>query len=138
MAFVPRWVATSVAPSGLRPTWAGSVPAASSRAEPANGAKIAGFYQGLFGWETGPGAGSYRGWLLAGGQPWAGTVPAGAVPPGHRVPYVAVDNLAVAVSKAVDLGGTVIRDTVTGPAGSSVIVADPGGGPIALFTPAAG
>ena len=101
-------------------------------------AKIAGFYQGLFGWETGPGAGSYHDWLLDGGQPWAGTVPAGAVPAGHWIPYVAVDNLAVAVSKAVDLGGTVIRDKVTGPAGSSVIVADPGGALIALFTPAAG
>jgi predicted enzyme related to lactoylglutathione lyase len=49
-----------------------------------------------------------------------------------------VDNLAVAVSQAVELGGTVIRDKVTGPAGNSVIVADPGGALIALFTPAAG
>ena len=100
--------------------------------------EVRGFYQGLFGWETGPGAGSYHDWLLDGGQPWAGTVPAGAVPAGHWIPYVAVDNLAVAVSKAVDLGGTVIRDKVTAPAGSSVIVADPGGALIALFTPAAG
>ena len=38
----------------------------------ADGATIAGFYQGLFGWETGPGAGSYQDWLLVGGQPWAG------------------------------------------------------------------
>jgi predicted enzyme related to lactoylglutathione lyase len=53
-------------------------------------------------------------------------------------PYVAVDNLDVAVGKAVDLGGTVIRDKVTGPAGNSVIVAGPGGVLIALFTPAAG
>lgn len=104
----------------------------------ADGAKVADFYQGLFGWETGPGAGGYQDWLLDGGQPWAGTVPAGAVPAGHWIPYVAVDNLAVAVSKAVDLGGTVIRDKVTGPAGNSVIVADPGGALIALFTPAAG
>jgi predicted enzyme related to lactoylglutathione lyase len=104
----------------------------------ADGAKVAGFYQGLFGWETGPGAGGYQDWLLDGGQPWAGTVPAGAVPAGHWIPYVAVDNLAVAVSKAVGLGGTVIRDKVAGPAGNSVIVADPGGALIALFTPAAG
>jgi uncharacterized protein len=103
-----------------------------------DGATIAGFYQGLFGWEAGPGAGSYQDWLLDCGQPWAGTVPTGEVPAGHWIPYVAVDNLAVAVSKAVDLGGTVIRDKVTGPAGSSVIVADPGGALIALFTPAAG
>jgi predicted enzyme related to lactoylglutathione lyase len=64
--------------------------------------------------------------------------PGRAVPAGHWIPYVAVDNPAVAVSQAVDLGGAVIRDKVTGPAGSSVIVADPGGALIALFTPAAG
>jgi len=61
----------------------------------ADGATIAGFYQGLFGWESGPAAESY-------------------------------------------LGGSVIRDKLTGPAGNSVIVADPGGALIALFTPAAG
>jgi len=43
-----------------------------------------------------------------------------------------------AANKAVDLGGTVIRDKMTGPAGKSVIVADPGGALVALFTPAAG
>jgi len=103
-----------------------------------DGTTIADFYQGLFGWETGPGAGSYQDWLLDGGQPWAGTVPAGVASAGRWIPYVAVDNLAAAVSKAVDLGGTVIRDKVTGTAGNSVIVADPGGALIALFTPAAG
>jgi predicted enzyme related to lactoylglutathione lyase len=34
----------------------------------ADGAKIAGFYQGLFGWETGPGAGGYQDWLVDGGS----------------------------------------------------------------------
>ena len=104
----------------------------------ADGATIAGFYQGLVGWETGPGAGSYQDWLTDGGQPWARSVPEGALPTGRWIPYVAVDSLAVAVGKAVDLGGTVIRDKVTGPAGNSVIVAGPGGALIALFTPAAG
>ena len=33
----------------------------------AGGAKAAGFYQGLFGWETGPGAAGYQDWLLDGG-----------------------------------------------------------------------
>src|SRR6516162_6698450 len=89
----------------------------------ADGATIAGFYQGLFGWESGPAAESYQDWLLDGGQPWAGTVPAGAAPAGHWIPYVAVDSLAATVSKAVDLGGSVIRDKLTGPAGNSVIVA---------------
>jgi predicted enzyme related to lactoylglutathione lyase len=67
-----------------------------------------------------------------------GNVPAGALPAGRWIPYVAAHSLAVAVGQAVDLGGAVIRDTVTGPAGNSVIVADPGGALIALFTPAAG
>lgn len=104
----------------------------------AGGAKAAGFYQGLFGWETGPGSGDYQDWLLDGGQPWAGTVPAGAVPAGRWIPYVAVDDLGAGVTRAVDLGGTVIRDKMAVPAGTSVIVADPGGALIALFTPAAG
>ena len=104
----------------------------------ADGAKIAGFYKGLFGRESGPAAESYQDWLLDGGQPWAGIVPAGAAPAGHWIPYVAVESLAATVSKAVDLGGSVIRDKLTGPAGNSVIVADPGGALIALFTPAAG
>jgi predicted enzyme related to lactoylglutathione lyase len=43
----------------------------------ADGAKAAGFYRGLFGWETGPGPGDDQDWLLDGGQPWAGTLPAG-------------------------------------------------------------
>jgi hypothetical protein len=37
MALVPRRVTTSLAPSGLKPAWAGSVPAASFRIEPASG-----------------------------------------------------------------------------------------------------
>jgi uncharacterized protein len=104
----------------------------------AEGGQVAGFYQGLFGWEAGPGVGEYRDWLVDGGQPWAGTVSAGAVPAGRWVPYVAVDDLDAAVKMAVDLGGTVVRDKVTGPAGTSVTVSDPGGGLVALFTPAAG
>jgi uncharacterized protein len=61
-----------------------------------------------------------------------------AVPKGRWIPYVTVADLDAAATKAVDLGGTVIRDTMTGPAGKSVIVADPGGALVALFTPAAG
>jgi predicted enzyme related to lactoylglutathione lyase len=51
---------------------------------------------------------------------------------------VPVDGLDAAVTKAVELGGTVIRDKVTGPAGTSVIISDPGGALVALFAPAAG
>jgi predicted enzyme related to lactoylglutathione lyase len=104
----------------------------------ADGQQVAGFYQGLFGWEAGPGPGGYQDWLLDGGQPWAGTVAGGAVPAGRWVPYVPVDDLDAAVTKAVELGGTVVRDKVTGPAGTSVTVSDPGGALVALFAPAAG
>jgi predicted enzyme related to lactoylglutathione lyase len=85
----------------------------------ADGAKVADFYQGLFGWETGPGGGDYQDWLLDGGQPWAGTVPAGVMPAGRWVPYVAVNDLGAAMTTVVELGGTVIRDKTTGPAGTS-------------------
>jgi|SRR6516225_7711918 predicted enzyme related to lactoylglutathione lyase len=99
---------------------------------------VAGFYQGLFGWQAGPGAGEYQDWLLDRGEPWAGTTRAGALPAGRWVPYVAVDDLDAAVKKAVDLGGTVVRDKLTGPAGTSVTVSDPNGTLVALFVPAAG
>ena len=33
------------------------------------------FYAELFGWTVGPGAGGYEGWIMAGGQPWAGITP---------------------------------------------------------------
>lgn len=104
----------------------------------ADDGQVTGFYQGLFGWATGPGAGAYQDWLLDGGQPWAGTVAAGEVPAGRWVPYLAVDDLDTAVKKAIELGGSVVRGKVTGPAGTSVTVSDPGGAVIALFTPAAG
>jgi predicted enzyme related to lactoylglutathione lyase len=100
--------------------------------------QVASFYQGLLGWEAGPGPGDYQDWLFDGEQPWAGTVAGGALPAGRWVPYVPVDDLDGAVTKAVELGGTVVRDKVTGPAGTSVTVSDPGGGLVALFAPAAG
>jgi predicted enzyme related to lactoylglutathione lyase len=48
-----------------------------------DGGKVGEFYQGLFGWPVGPGAGDYTGWFTDGGRPWAGTIPAGAVPAGR-------------------------------------------------------
>jgi predicted enzyme related to lactoylglutathione lyase len=106
-----------------------------------DGGKVGDFDQGLFGWPVGPGAGDYTGWFTEGGQPWAGTIPAGTIPAGtgpagRWVPYVVVDDLDAAAKQAVALGGRIVRDTTTGPAGSSVLVADPGDGLIALFVPA--
>jgi uncharacterized protein len=96
-----------------------------------------GFYEQLLGWKFMPGAGDYRSWMSDGEQPWAGIVPAGPVPAGRWVPYVTVDDLDAAAKRAIELGGTLVREATTGPAGTSVIVADPSGGLVALFTPAA-
>jgi predicted enzyme related to lactoylglutathione lyase len=94
------------------------------------------FYRGLFGWAVGPGAGDYQAWITDGAQPWAGIVPAGAAPAGRWVPYVVVDDLDAAAKQAVELGGRVVRDRTAGPAGTSVLVADPGDALVALFVPA--
>jgi predicted enzyme related to lactoylglutathione lyase len=53
-------------------------------------------------------------------------------------PYVVVDDLDTAAKRATTLGGSIVQDRTTGPAGTSVLVTDPGGAVIALFTPAAG
>jgi predicted enzyme related to lactoylglutathione lyase len=102
-----------------------------------DGQQARGFYEHLLGWTFTPGAGDYHGWMSDGEQPWAGIVSAGTLPAGRWVPYVTVDNLDAATKRAADLGATVVRDATAGPAGTSVIVADPDGGLVALFTPAA-
>jgi uncharacterized protein len=94
------------------------------------------FYAKLFGWTTGPAenAEPYRTWLVDDGRPWAGVVPSAT---GSWLPYVAVDDLDAATERATALGGTVVRDRVEGPAGTSVVIADPGGARVALFVPRA-
>jgi predicted enzyme related to lactoylglutathione lyase len=94
----------------------------------------AAFYRDLFGWSIGPGMGDYEAWITDGEQPWAGVVRADG--PGRWVPYVPVDDLDVAAERAVALGGRVVQAKQDGPAGSSVLVADPGGAVVALFVPA--
>ena len=102
----------------------------------ANTEEVTAFYGKLFGWSTMPGAGQYSEWFADGDQPWAGILPpASAELAGRWVPYVAVDDLDTAAERATAAGGTIVRDKTAGPAGTSVIVADPGGAPIALFRP---
>ncbi|GIJ43971.1 hypothetical protein Val02_08570 [Virgisporangium aliadipatigenens] len=102
-----------------------------------DGGKVGDFYRDLFGWQVGPGAGDYTAWLTHGQQPWAGVSAGGPVPAGRWVPYVVVEDLDAATKQAVALGGRVVRSRTTGPAGTSVVVADPGDGHVALFVPAA-
>ncbi|WP_433369786.1 VOC family protein [Actinoplanes sp. CA-142083] len=100
------------------------------------GGTAAEFYQGLFGWQTAPGAGGYAAWFADEGQPWGGVISGGGLPPGRWLPYVLVPDLDTATKQAVELGGRVVRDKTTGPAGTSVVIADPGDGLVALFVPA--
>jgi predicted enzyme related to lactoylglutathione lyase len=98
---------------------------------------VRGFYTELFGWSAGPAAGDYQGWFTDGDQPWAGLLPAEPAAAGRWIPYVVVDDLDAAAKRAVALGGAVVRDRTAGPAGTAVLVADPAGAVVALFTPAA-
>jgi predicted enzyme related to lactoylglutathione lyase len=95
------------------------------------------FYTQLFGWTIGPGMGDYQGWMTEAEQPWAGIRPAAAGIAGRWIPYAVVDDVDAAVKQAIDLGGSVVQDKTTGPAGTSVLVTDPAGAVVALFTPTA-
>jgi predicted enzyme related to lactoylglutathione lyase len=96
------------------------------------------FYTRLFGWTIGPGVGDYQGFVTDGEQPWAGILPTDAVSAGRWIPYVVVDDPDAAAKQAIALGGSIVRGTTVGPAGTSIVVTDPAGAPVALFTPAAG
>ena len=101
------------------------------------GAKARDFYEQLLGWSFMAGPGDDDAWMSDGEQPWAAITASGAVPAGRWVPYVTVDDLDAAAKRATRLGGSVVREATAGPAGTSVIIADPDGGLVALFTPAA-
>lgn len=98
--------------------------------------KAAEFYRQMFGWDVADaGVGGYRSWIGTGPQPWAGIVERGPGTAGQWLPYVVVDDLDQATKTATSLGATVVREASDGPAGTSVIVADPGGAQLALFKP---
>ena len=99
--------------------------------------RAAEFYRQLFGWDINDaGVAGYQSWIGAGPRPWAGIVSAGPDSAGHWLPYVVVDDLDRATKQAVALGATVVSDASDGPAGTSVTIADPGGGArLALFKP---
>jgi predicted enzyme related to lactoylglutathione lyase len=103
-----------------------------------DGAGVRDFYGQLFGWTIGPGMGDYQGFATEGEQPWAGILPADAASAGRWIPYVVVDDLDAATKQAMALGGSIVRDKTVGPAGTSIVVTDPGEAAVALFTPAAG
>lgn len=81
------------------------------------------------------GAGSIAMFAGDDGAPWGGftPLPEGDPRPPQWVPYLPVDDLDQAAGRATDLGATVIRDRVDLPAGSLVVITDPGGAPVALW-----
>jgi predicted enzyme related to lactoylglutathione lyase len=103
----------------------------------ANVEEVRDFYAALFGWPMGASTGAqpYHSWIIDGEQPWAGVARAGEATAGRWVPYVVVDDLDHATQRAVQLGATVVKDRTTGPAGTSVTIADPAGALVALFRP---
>lgn len=98
------------------------------------------FYRDLLGWEVAAddSTSGYTAWIRDGEQPWAGIKGAeNGDSSGRWVPYVQVDDLDAALARATALGGTTVRERTPGPAGDSVVVADPSGALLALWTPAA-
>jgi predicted enzyme related to lactoylglutathione lyase len=91
----------------------------------------------MFGWTIDSGMGDYQGWMTEAEQPWAGIRPAEAGTAGRWIHYVMVDDVDTAAKQAVDGGGSVVRGKATGPADTSVLVTDPAGAVVALFTPTA-
>ena len=95
------------------------------------------FYGALFDWPIGPDSnpGPYNGWIMDGERPWAAVVEAEDATAGRWVPYVQVDDLDAAVTKAKELGASIVQDKTDGPAGTAVTIADPGGALVALWVP---
>ena len=93
------------------------------------------FYEGLLGWKSSDGPAGMK--MFAGNKgPFAG---AGSKDLGVTgwIPYVQVQDLKDATTKAKKLGAEVLKDTVKGPAGTFTVVRDPGGAAVALWQKAA-
>jgi predicted enzyme related to lactoylglutathione lyase len=87
------------------------------------------FFADLLGWES---AGPL---LTADGTPWGGLTE--LAPDDDRapqwLPYAPVSDVDAAAAKAVELGGTLVRERTDLPFGSLVVVTDPGGAALVLF-----
>jgi uncharacterized protein len=69
------------------------------------------------------------------GEVWGGLT---ELPPGDSrlpqwIPYLPVDDVDDARERAIALGATVVRERTDLPAGSVVVIADPGGATVALW-----
>ncbi|MGW4057319.1 VOC family protein [Amycolatopsis sp. NPDC004747] len=87
------------------------------------------FFAELLGWEAKDAL------LTAGGVPWGGLT---ELAPGDDrapqwLPYAPVSDVDAAAAKALELGGTLVRERTDLPFGSLVVVTDPGGAALVLF-----
>jgi predicted enzyme related to lactoylglutathione lyase len=93
----------------------------------------AAFYSDVFGWTTSDGPGMTM-FAAEAPPPFAGVFDAPSDIIGW-VPYVQVADLGEAEKRTVDAGGEIAQARTKGPAGEFTLVRDPGGSPIALWTP---
>jgi predicted enzyme related to lactoylglutathione lyase len=89
------------------------------------------FYEKLLGWKVSAGPGGMS-MLAREDGPFASVMPKKDKVSGW-VPYVQVDDVAVATKRAVKLGAELLEDLTRGPAGTYAIVRDPGGATVALW-----
>jgi predicted enzyme related to lactoylglutathione lyase len=91
------------------------------------------FYEKLLGWNIEPQGNDHA--MIAGENgPWAAIVAHGR-DESAWVPYVQVEDLHQAHTRAVELGATVLQEPTEGPAGRYSTIRDTGGAPLALFQP---
>jgi predicted enzyme related to lactoylglutathione lyase len=89
------------------------------------------FYEKLLGWKAAEGPPGMT--MFAGEKgPFAGVGAKNGKASGW-IPYVQVDDVDAATSKAEKLGAQVLQPRTKGPAGDFTIVRDPGGASIALW-----
>ena len=91
------------------------------------------FLSEMFGWQPLPADGAAMLKQPGDDMPFAATVPASDGASGW-VPYMPVEDVDAATSKALGLGADLVRARTKGPAGDYTIVALPGGAPLALWT----
>ena len=89
------------------------------------------FYEKLFGWKPADGPAGMT--LFAGEKgPFAGLAAKEGKTAGW-LPYVQVEDVDVATTKALKLGATLVREKSRGPAGDFSVISDPGGAALALW-----
>ena len=93
------------------------------------------FYERLLDWEIADGAGGAPAMIGGGETPW-GSISQSGNGASRWMPYVQVEDVDDATSKAVELGATVLTEKTRGPAGFYATIEDPTGAALAFWQPA--